>query len=147
MSDVLHVLLHMADQKEPVTSGFLAQMMRTHPVVVRRMLGGLREIGLVGSTRGRMGGWTLTCTLSEITLLDIYKGVGAPALFAMGSRNESSQCLVEKAVNGALADSFVEAETFLLERFGQTTLQTLHESFSRDMAAVKASLCGNEQIA
>ncbi|MEM7078817.1 MAG: Rrf2 family transcriptional regulator [Pseudomonadota bacterium] len=140
ISDVLHVLLHMADHSEPLTSSFLAQMMRTHPVVVRRTLGGLREQGLVRSTKGRTGGWTLTSNLSDITLLDIYRAVGHPALFAIGPRNQSSQCLVEQAVNDALASAIDEAEQTLLQQFEQISLQTLYERFSRDMKAVRASL-------
>ncbi len=145
VSDVLHVLLHMADQKQPLTSEFLAQMMRTNPVVVRRTLSGLRARGLVGSSKGRAGGWTLTCDLSEVTLLDIYQAVGEPTIFAMGSRNESSTCLVEKAVNGALADSLKEAELLLLGRFAAITLEALYEEFSRDLADIRRSMAEREE--
>lgn len=147
VSDVLHVLLHMADHNEPLTSGYLAGMMSTNPVVVRRTLSGLREKGLVSSTKGRTGGWVLTCDLAEITLLQIYEAVGEPAIFAMGYRNESSRCLVEKAVNTALYDSLQDAERLLLERFAALSLQTLYEDFSRDMATVRASLDADERRA
>ncbi len=140
ISDVLHVLLHMAEQNEPISSNALAKMIRTNPVVVRRTLRGLRERGLVDSCHGPSGGWTLTCKLSQTTLLDIYQAVGEPALFAVGARNKLSECLVEKAVNEALSNSFEEARTMLLGRFGKITLQSLHEQFSKDMAAMKASL-------
>ncbi len=60
-------------------------------------------------------------------------------MFAMGARNESPGCLVEKAVNEAISDAFKEAEALLLERFGAITLQDIYEGFSRDMAAVRAS--------
>ena len=136
VSDVLHVLLHMADQSQPVTSDFLAKMMQTNPVVVRRTLKGLRERGLIDSTKGRTGGWTLSCELSEITLLDIYQAVGNPTIFAMGSRNESPGCLVEKIVNEALSDPFSEAESLLFERFEAITLQNLYECFSGESAVV-----------
>lgn len=137
VSDVLHVLLHMADHQEPLTSEHLAGMMQTNPVVVRRTLGGLRDRGLVSSSKGRAGGWKLTCNLSEITLLDVYQAVGEPTLFAIGSRNESSTCLIEKAVNEVLFDSLAQAEALLLERFGAITLQMLYGGFSRDMAAMR----------
>ncbi|MEM7218002.1 MAG: Rrf2 family transcriptional regulator [Pseudomonadota bacterium] len=135
----------MADQNEPLTSTFLAQVMRTNPVVVRRTLGGLRQRGLVGSSKGRAGGWALTCDLSDITLLDIYRAVGHPVLFAVGPRNQPSQCLVEKAVNDAVGSAIDEAEQILLQHFGQISLQTLYERFSRDMNALRASLCDSEK--
>jgi len=147
VSDVLHILLHMADQNEPLTSSALARMIQTNPVVIRRTLSGLREKGLVGSASGRTGGWTLTCELSKVTLLDIYKAVGEPTLFAIGKRNESPGCLVEKNVNEVLSDSFKEAEALLFEHFSKITLQTLCERFSRDMTSLRASLDKNEKIA
>ncbi len=146
VSDVLHVLLHMADQKEPMTSEFLARMMNTNPVVVRRTLSGLRETGLVNSSKGRSGGWTLNCDLVEVTLLDIYQAVGEPALFAVGIRNESSTCLIEKAVNKALADSLQQAESLLLRRFEAITLQLLYEGFSKDLAAAKRAVPVKTQV-
>tara|TARA_B110000438_G_C15441085_1_gene490435 strand:+ start:296 stop:643 length:348 start_codon:yes stop_codon:yes gene_type:complete len=90
--------------------------------------------------KGRAGGWSLLCELSEVTLLDVYQAVGEPTLFAIGSRNEHTNCLVEKAVNKALADSLDQAECLLSERFGAIVLQSLYEGFSQDMATLKDSL-------
>lgn len=140
LSDVLHVLLHLADQSEPIPSESLAAMMSSNAVVVRRILGGLRERGLVSSSKGRTGGWTLTCDLSTITLLDVFRAVGEPALFAIGSRKESSDCLVETAVNRALDDALSRAESLLLNRFEAVTLQTLYADFSKDLETVRRSL-------
>jgi DNA-binding IscR family transcriptional regulator len=137
VSDVLHVLLHMADQGQQMTSEQLAMMMSTNPVVVRRTLRGLREQGFVSASKGRSGGWSLTCDLKDVTLLQIYRAVGEPVLFAIGPRRDSSNCLVEKAVNDAMSDSIREAETLLLERFEATTLQMLYEDFSEGMEAVR----------
>ena len=46
LSSVLHGVLHMIGAGEPVTSEQLAQAMATNPVVVRRVMAGLREQGL-----------------------------------------------------------------------------------------------------
>ena len=43
LSGVLHVLLHMAEQHGPLTSEVLAKAMDTNPVVIRRIMAGLRE--------------------------------------------------------------------------------------------------------
>lgn len=55
MSGVLHVLLHMAEADGPITSERLAMMMGTNPVVVRRTMAGLRDLGLVASGKGHGG--------------------------------------------------------------------------------------------
>ena len=125
LSGVLHVLLHMAERDEPMTSDALAKAMDTNPVVIRRILAGLRDQGYVRSEKGHGGGWTLACNLSRVTLRDIYSALGCPPLLAMSNRTESPGCLVEQAVNAALDQAFRDAEAVLLTRLGEVTLATL----------------------
>ena len=135
MSGVLHVLLHMAEQEGPATSEMLAKAMGTNPVVVRRTLGRLREAGYVRSEKGHGGGWFLDRPLTEVTLLDIYRALGSPALLAMGNRTESPGCAVEQAVNAALNDAFEDAEALLLARLGEVTLAELSKDFHARVVA------------
>ncbi|MDP3409940.1 Rrf2 family transcriptional regulator [Bosea sp. (in: a-proteobacteria)] len=134
LSGVLHVLLHMAQSSGPVTSETLARAMRTNPVVVRRVMAGLRERGYVRSGKGHGGGWTLARDLAEISLRDVHEALGDPTLLAIGHRSDEPGCLVEQAVNAALADSFREAEAFLLARLGAITLQMLSADFHARLA-------------
>ncbi len=127
LSGVLHVLLHMAQQDGPLTSDALAKAMDTNPVVIRRIMAGLREFGYVRSEKGHGGGWTLACDLSKVTLRDIYNALGNPALLAIGNRTEAPGCLVEQAVNAALDQAFGDAEALMLARFGEVTLAMLSD--------------------
>lgn len=129
LSGVLHVLLHLAEQPAPVTSEVLARAMGTNPVVIRRILAGLRERGYVRSGKGHGGGWTLACELSAVTLRDVYEALGCPALLALGNRTEAPGCLVEQAVNAALDETFRETEALLLARLGEVTLARLSADF------------------
>lgn len=135
LSGILHVLLHMAETDQPVTSEALAKAMTTNPVVIRRIMAGLRRQGYVTSEKGHGGGWTIACDLTQVTLRDVYSAIGSPSLLAMGNRTETPGCLVEQAVNAALGTVFDEAETLLLTRFGDVTLAALsadfHERFAR----------------
>lgn len=135
LSGVLHVLLHMAEADMPLTSEQLAKAMQTNPVVIRRILGGLRDKGFVHSEKGHGGGWTIARDLAEITMRNIYDAIGRPNLMAMGNRTEAPGCLVEQAVNTALDGSFRAAEALLLDRFGQVTLAALAADFHARMAA------------
>lgn len=137
LSSVLHVLLHMAQVSRPVTSQVLAGYLDTHPVVVRRTLAQLREAGYVVSTKGHGGGWTLACDLHATTLLDVYRAVGEPTVFAMGHRVEQPGCAVEQAVNEALDDAFRSAEALLVARLGEVTLADLAASFGRRVQACR----------
>lgn len=135
LSGVLHVLLHMLYLEGPATSAQLARMMGTNPVVVRRVMAGLRERGLVTSAKGHGGGWTVAAHPATVTLADIYDAIGEPVLVAMGHRSERPACLVEQAVNAALDDAFREVEAVFRTRLGAVTLKALSEDFNRRRAA------------
>jgi DNA-binding IscR family transcriptional regulator len=139
LSSVLHVLLHLAHSDHPMTSEEMARFLDTNPVLVRRVLAGLRERGYISSNRGHGGGWSITCDLGKVTLRDIYEAVGAPTLFAMGNRSEKTSCLVEQAVNAALGNAFDEAEALLLRQLGHVTLADLSNDFNRRFDEFKRS--------
>jgi DNA-binding IscR family transcriptional regulator len=125
----------MAELDRPVTSETLAKAMQTNPVVVRRIMAGLRERGYVRSEKGHGGGWTLSRNLAKVSLRDIYSALGSPSLLAVGNRTEASGCLVEQVVNAALNQTFHDAEQMLLERFGEVTLAMLSADFHKRLAA------------
>lgn len=136
LSGTLHALLHMAQVEQPLTSEVLARSMGTNPAVFRRTMAGLRRAGYVTSGKGHGGGWQLARPLEQITLLAVYEALDQPSLFAMGSRDRHSDCMIEKNVNKVLAETLLRAESLLLEQFGQVTLdQLLPQEFAAD--------CGN----
>jgi DNA-binding IscR family transcriptional regulator len=138
LSAVLHALLHMAERGGPMTSDALARCLGTHPVVVRRTMGLLREAGLVAADRGHAGGWRISADLTKVTLRQLHEALGEPALFAVGNRNEHPECLVEQAINAALDTAFADAETLLLQRFESVTLAALANDFAQRHGARRA---------
>jgi Rrf2 family protein len=139
LSGVLHVLLHMAEQDGPVTSTLLAKAMQTNPVVIRRIMAGLRDQGYVRSEKGHGGGWSLARDWRAISLKDIYDALGCPSLLAIGNRTEAPGCLVEKVVNAALDPAFHAAEALLLARLGEVTLATLSADFHARLSGRRKS--------
>jgi DNA-binding IscR family transcriptional regulator len=119
----------LSSHEGPITSEILAKAIHTHPVVVRRIMAGLRDKGFVRSEKGHNGGWMLACDLAKVSLRDIYEALGCPALLAIGNRSEAPDCLVEQAVNSALGGAFDEAEALLLSRLGNVTLAELSADF------------------
>lgn len=145
MSGVLHVLLHMAEHEGPLTSEMLAKPLGTNPVVIRRIMAGLRDQGYVQSEKGHGGGWTLACDLSKVTLRDIYTALGSPSVLAMGNRTETAGCIVEQAVNATLGPALHDAEALLLARFGEVTLAMLsadvHERLIARAGSGRLEIC------
>lgn len=130
LSAVLHALLHMAERPGPMTSEALAQCLGTHPVVVRRTMGLLRNAGLVAAERGHAGGWRIATDLSLVTLRDLHDALGTPTLFAVGHRSERPSCLVEQTVNAAIDKPLREAEALLMQRFAEVSLAQLAADFA-----------------
>ena len=99
--------------------------MGTNPAVFRRTMAGLRKAGYVQSGKGHGGGWRLARPLEQITLLAIYEALNRPTLFAIGNRSGHPGCQIEKNVNTALAETMFQAESLLLKRLGEVTLDQL----------------------
>ncbi|PZU66178.1 MAG: hypothetical protein DI546_23170 [Rhizobium sp.] len=91
-----------------------------------------RRASTMRHEKGHGGGWVLARPLNEITLLDIYRALGAPDLFSIGLAGDNPDCVIEQAVNAALFEAMTEAESILLSRFGNITLSALAaESITR----------------
>jgi DNA-binding IscR family transcriptional regulator len=130
----------MAEMDGPVTSKTMAKVMQTNPVVVRRIMAGLRDAGFVRSAKGHGGGWSIARELASVSLRDVYTALGSPELFAMSNRTDAPGCLVEQAVNSALNAAFHDAEALLLDRFGTVTLAQLSGDFHARLVASGVSL-------
>lgn len=130
LSRLLHVLLHLAETQKALTSEEIARMLGSNAVVVRRILAGLREGGFVAAEKGHGGGWMLTRPTEEITLLDVYRSLGEPELFAFGLSDPAPRCLVEQAVNATMQETIAGAKAALLERFGETRLSDIEADFN-----------------
>lgn len=78
---------------EALTSEFIACSVNTNPVVIRRLLGSLREAGIVESKTGVGGGWSLLMDPSHITLLDILRAVEPQnEIFALHRSEPNPEC-------------------------------------------------------
>jgi DNA-binding IscR family transcriptional regulator len=137
MSRMLHVLIHMDRHVDRATSEHIAKMISTNAVVVRRMMAGLRDRGIVTSEKGHGGGWRLARPLREITLRDVYEAVGTPPLFNIGPQAEPAECLVENAVDARLETTLQEAGTRLLEQFAKVTVEEIAQDSERRFEALK----------
>lgn len=127
LARMLHVLVHMGLLGGKETSERIAQMLNTHPVVVRRTLGALREQGIVESEGGRGGGWKLARTLEQITVLDVQRALTAGTILTAPVSRDHPTCPVERAANAILEEAHAAAETQLVAKYAATTLAQIAE--------------------
>ncbi|HEY0709845.1 MAG TPA: Rrf2 family transcriptional regulator [Polyangia bacterium] len=122
----IHVLTLLAyGANEPMTSEYIAESVNTNPVVIRRLLGTLREANLVTSQPGPGGGWQLLRAPKAITLRDVYRIVEADPLFALHSNTPNPRCPVGGRIQGVLATRFEEARVALENHLERTSIKDL----------------------
>lgn len=138
LSRTLHVLIHLDRDLPKATSEKIADMLATNPVVVRRMMAGLREAGHVKSEKGPGGGWSLTRDLNALTLRDVYQAIGSPELFSIGPSADDPACLVEKAVDARVAETLSRAKAMMMAEFGKITIASIADDFVCRLAALPA---------
>jgi Rrf2 family protein len=134
LSMSLHVLLHLSGHRAPITSETLSEHMGANPVVIRRTMAGLRRAGLVGSSKGHGGGWSISRDLKKISLLDIYRALDEPILVQQHRDTEMPECLVEQTVGRALDAIYQEAEALIINRFEKIKLSDLSMAFHARLA-------------
>lgn len=123
LSVALHAMVHLHKQPtEALTSAVLAECLMTNPVVIRRVLGTLREAELVGSTKGHNGGWLLARPAAEITLRQIYAALGENFLIRTESDPGDHHCAIVRKVDQVMGDFLADAEALLAARLERVTL-------------------------
>lgn len=122
LSLALHTLTHMAGEPDRVrTSSDIADHAGTNPVVVRRVLGRLREAGLLTSEKGHAGGWRLARLPQDISLADVYLALNE-RLVASDDISEAPACSVEHALQKRVSGVLEEIEQSLVEKLGETSI-------------------------
>ena len=110
---------------EPVTSETMAASVKTNPVVVRRVLGMLRERGIVESHRGTGGGWRLARAPETVGLDEIYRCTERGPALAVPRRAADPSCPVGRHIQQVLSSTFAEAEAALEARLARETVASL----------------------
>lgn len=107
------------------TSTFLASSVNVNPVVIRKILGQLKEAGLVSVESG-VGGAFLAKDPKEITLLDLFYAVERPneELFHF-HEHPNLDCPVGRTVHSILDDKLDAAKLAMEASLKAVTLQSL----------------------
>ncbi|HYH79085.1 MAG TPA: Rrf2 family transcriptional regulator [Longimicrobium sp.] len=154
----VHVLAYMAwKRSEAQTSERIASSVNTNPVVVRRIVGALRNAGMVSVQAGVGGGATLAREPGDITLLDVYRAVeDGDELFSLHPSEPSRSCNVGGHIRDVLRPIFCQAHRAMESVLGEVTIaQVGQQVMARgnlngccgDAPAVAAELVGQRMRA
>lgn len=97
-------------EERKITSEFLASSIGSNPVIIRNIMGQLKEAGLIAVRRGP-GGITLTGPMDQITFYDVYEAVetNKEELFHF-HENLDPNCPVGRNMHKALDDKLQELQ-------------------------------------
>lgn len=127
----VHVLTLLAKSDgQASTSDFIASSVQTNAVVVRRILGRLREAGFVSAVPGPGGGFVLAVEPRALTLRQVYEAVAERGLIAV-HEDANPRCPVGRNIGRLLEEVAGEAEEALRESLSGTTIETLVRRVTR----------------
>ncbi len=132
----IHILTVLATAPgNTMTSDFIAGSVNTNPVVIRRLLGQLREAGIVESQGGLGGGWRLKVEPRRITLLEVLRAMEPKGeTIALHRNKPNPNCRVGGNIQRVLTGVYGEVERRMDEELAKTTI-----------AGVLGSVLGEEQ--
>lgn len=127
---LIHLLTLLAkNQGQWLRSEDIARSIGINPVIVRKELSALQEMGWVVSKKGKEGGSMLHVSSCEISLADIYKLVKNSNVLGRKNACEGSDCPVGKRINSALEGLFDETDELVMSSLQHKSLKGFVEQF------------------
>ena len=106
----IHVLTLLAAMPgQLLTSEQIAESVNTNPVVIRRVMGHLRQHRLVESRPGANGGWKLARAPEQIHLCSVYDAFHRDEILGM-HQHPNQDCPIGAKITPALEKVFGQAE-------------------------------------
>lgn len=127
---ILHILTILA--KSPgqwISSDSISGSIRINPVIIRKELGVLKELGWVISKKGKQGGSMLDVSSCEISLADIYKAVKNSNVLGKKNNCDGSSCPIGKNINKELEKLFKETDEVVINTLQSKTLKNFIDPF------------------
>ena len=129
----VHALLciHAFQDRQKVTSDFIASSVNVNPVIIRRIIIQLHAAGLIAVARGA-GGSTLARKLRDVTLLDVYNAVESVegSLFNF-HESPNPKCPVGKNIHKVLDRHLLDAMESMERSLRAVTLADLAGDLAR----------------
>jgi Rrf2 family protein len=107
---------------EEVNSAVIAGSVNTSASFVRRILAKLSKANLVKTATGKGGACWLARRAHDISLLEIYRAVGAPKAFAIHQYPVEKRCPVSCHIKSALGRVLNETQQTLEQRLSRISL-------------------------
>lgn len=121
-----------------VTSNFLAGSVGANPVIVRNVMGNLKETGIISISQGKSG-ISLAKSLDRITFYDIYDAVDCvdnEGLFHF-HKNPNIKCPVGKNIHKAMDNKLRQVQDAFEDELRKITIADVAEDIKREIDSNK----------
>jgi len=136
-------LLARAEDK-PLKSEQIACLVKTNPVVIRRILSELRRAQIVVSQAGAAGGTRLARKPEEILLVEIYRVIESRQIFALHRRKPDEKCEIGQSIEVVLLQIQNKLDRAIEEGLGKMTLAEVLRMVEDENERCRARTRGNE---
>ncbi|UMQ41239.1 Rrf2 family transcriptional regulator [Chryseobacterium sp. Y16C] len=112
-----------------LSSEWIAGSININPVIVRKEISVLREVGLIVSKQGKEGGSQLSKNAESISISEIYSVVKNTDVLGKKNQNPNPSCSIGKEINQHLHNLFIETDQLVLNFLGNKSLQEFSDQF------------------
>lgn len=113
-------------EEDKITSEFLASSIQVNPVIIRKLLGQLKDAGLITVQRGS-GGASLAKPAGQITMLDVFNAVESldhGKLFHF-HENPNPDCPVGRSIHPVLDGRLEQIQSAMEHEMRSITLKDI----------------------
>ncbi|WP_416174436.1 MAG: Rrf2 family transcriptional regulator [Bifidobacterium crudilactis] len=131
LSDAVHILAYIAvfSESDTVTSDILAASIETNPTNVRKIMGKLRQHGLIHTVNGRPKP-TLSRPVEDITLYDVFISVNEDTRLIEVDDHTNPRCIIGANIQQALEKEYARLQQAAENEMKQVTLADVLRSIS-----------------
>ena len=122
-------------ENEKVTSSVLASSIGVNPVIVRNVMGDLKEAGIIAISQGKSG-ITLARRLDEVTFYDIYRAVDCVKDEGMFHfhENPNPECPVGRNIHKAMDAKLERVQRCMEEELRKITVAEVVTDIRKELA-------------
>jgi DNA-binding IscR family transcriptional regulator len=128
---IIHILTLLA--KFPgkwLNSDRIAESININPVMVRKELSVLHQLGWVISKKGKEGGSMLHLSDNEISMADVFNAVKNSNVLGKKNKCPATNCLIGKEINAELEKLFNETEEIVVNALKDKSLNSFVKRFN-----------------
>ena len=121
----VHTLLLLATSEgELLTSGRLSELLKVHPVRIRKVLSKMKSRGFIDSKEGCSGGFSVSCDISKVSLKEIYL-LNQDNLLKPKCHDCCVSCKIGSNIEKVLDDILIGADDKFQEYLEKYTLKNI----------------------